>query len=54
MLDQEYGLMKRMRSAVNVYRTLDRMRNMNGAEIHRLTNAERVLIRRLREGGYLG
>lgn len=52
IFDQDAKTIYSMRSAENIYRVLTRMRGLKGAEIHRLTDGERVLIRRLREGGY--
>lgn len=53
MMDQDYQTMVRMRASENVYRVLDRLKNMHGAEIHSLTDSERKLIKRLREQGYI-
>lgn len=53
VLDQDYGLMQRMNVLHNVYRTVQRVRGMRGAEIHRLTDGERSIIKWLRDDGML-
>lgn len=53
VLDQDCELMTKMRATSNVYRTLTRMRSLQGSQIHTLTDGERRLIRSLRERGYL-
>lgn len=50
--DQDAKTFYSMRSAENIYRVLGKMRNLKGADIHRLTDGERKLIKRLRDGGY--
>jgi hypothetical protein len=54
VLDQDAELMARMRSMRFVYRTLNQLRDAVGADIHRLSTNQRLLIRKLREDGYLG
>lgn len=53
VLDQDYGLMYRMRSLQNIYRTVSRLRNLKGKDIHSLTDSERRLLRGLRDLGLL-
>lgn len=52
--DQDYRQMRLMRAAENIYKVLDKLRNLQGAQIHSLTTAERKLIKSLRDGGYIG
>jgi hypothetical protein len=52
--DQDYKQIRLMRASENIYRVMDRMRNLQGAQIHSLTATERKLIKGLREGGYIG
>lgn len=53
MLDQDAGLMTRMRACDNVYRTLSRFRGLKGHAIHGLTAAERKVLRLLKDDGLL-
>ena len=53
MLDQDFVTFHRMRILDNIYRTITRMRNLRGAEIHNMTEQERRTVRLLRDGGYL-
>jgi hypothetical protein len=53
VFDQDYQLITRMRTFSNIYNTLDKMRNLKGNTIHQLTDGERRLIKRMREGGYI-
>lgn len=52
--DQDYRQMRLMRAAVNIYNVLERLRNLQGAQIHTLSISERRLIKSLRDGGYIG
>lgn len=45
LLDQDYVLMDRMSALSNVYRTVARLRNLKGEQIHSLTGGERAIIR---------
>ena len=47
--DQDAALMYRMGVLTGIYRTVSKVRNMQGDQIHRLTAGERRLIRRLRD-----
>ena len=53
MMDQDYGLMQRMNAVDNIYSTLARLQNMQGAQIHNLTDAERRLLGTLKDMGLL-
>jgi hypothetical protein len=53
VLDQDAGLMARMRACVNIYQAFTRLAGASGSQIHQLTDRERRIIRGLREGGYL-
>jgi len=53
VLDQDAELMRTVRVARNIYSVVDKLGNMRGAQIHRLTTGERRLIRWLRDGGYV-
>ena len=49
VLDQDAGLMDRMAALSNVYNVVDRLRNLQGAQIHNLTTSERRVIKWLRD-----
>ena len=51
--DQDYNLMLSMSAALNIFRTVRKLNNSVGAQIHNLTDSERVIIRRLMEWGML-
>lgn len=51
MHDQDYALIYRMNTLNNVYNTAQRVANMKGAEIHKLTQSELRLIAFLRKEG---
>lgn len=53
LLDQEAGTMQRVRVALSIYKVLSRLRNMKGAEIHKLTDGERKIIGNLQRAGYI-
>jgi hypothetical protein len=53
MLDQDAGLMARMRASGNVYRALSHYRNAHGAEIHHLSLVERKILAGLKAEGLL-
>lgn len=53
VLDQDAGLMARMRACENVYRALSRFRGLKGHAIHGLTTAERKVLRLLKDDGLL-
>lgn len=53
VLDQDAGLMTKLRVCTNIYRTVTRLRSAKGADIHKLTDSERRVIRVLREMGIL-
>ena len=48
---QDYRKMRSMTMLSNVYDTVSYLRNLKGAEIHRLTNSQRRLIRWLMDEG---
>ena len=51
MYDQRYRTMQNMAVLSNVYETVSYMRNLHGEQIHRLTDAQRRLIRWLIDQG---
>jgi hypothetical protein len=51
MLDQEWRLMRFMAILSNVYSTVERMRSLQGAEIHSLSGSERRLLQWLKDEG---
>jgi len=53
ILDQDFVLMTRMQSLSNIYNVVMRLRSLQGADIHKLTTAERRMIKSLREMGVL-
>lgn len=53
LLDQDHVLLSRMTAALNVYNTLEQVRNSHGAEIHRLTSGQRTLIKYLMDEGLM-
>ena len=53
ILDQDAEIMNRSRVLQSVYKTVNRLRNMKGAEIHKLTDGERRVIGNLKRAGYL-
>lgn len=53
ILDQDALTMARSRVLQSVYKTVSRLRNMKGAEIHKLTDGERKIIGGLKKAGYL-
>ena len=50
---QDFALLQRMSTLENVHRTVSKLRNMQGKQIHSLTVAERRLIRWLLDNGIL-
>ena len=53
MFDQDYRLVYRMTALSNIYDVVTRVRSLKGAEIHRLTDSERLILRRLMDYGIL-
>lgn len=53
VLDQEYQVMRRITAMLNIYDAVTRLRGMRGAQIHGLTDNERVIIRYLLDNGML-
>jgi hypothetical protein len=49
ILDQGWQLMNKMNVHSNIYNTVTRLRGMKGAEIHKLSDTERRLIKYLRD-----
>jgi len=49
ILDQDWQLLNKMNVHSNIYNTVARLRGMKGTEIHKLTDAERRLIKYLRD-----
>lgn len=49
MYDQDAGLVYRMGALMNIHRTVSRVRNLYGAQIHSMSDSERRMIRWLRE-----
>ena len=49
LLDQDAGMMQRIRVLLNVHRVYSRLRNMKGDEIHKLTNSDRRIIGALKK-----
>lgn len=47
LFDQDYQLMYRMSVLLNIHHTVTRVRSLKGKEIHRLTDAERKILRYL-------
>jgi hypothetical protein len=52
ILDQDGFLMRKITACRNVYGTLYRMKHLKGADIHKMTDNERKIVRSLMEGGY--
>lgn len=53
VLDQDAQTLRRAVIAGNVHRTLARMRGMEGAQIHNLSDSERKIIRALLDEGLI-
>jgi hypothetical protein len=49
--DQDYATLRTMRALGNVHGLITRIIGMKGAEIHRLTESDRRLVRYLRDEG---
>lgn len=52
--DQEYSLMTRMSSALNISEAVVKFRSRKGKEIHNAGLGERRIIRWLKENGFYG
>ena len=53
LLDQDYGLITRMRGLGNIYQTVERSKGLYGKEIHSLTTNERRIIKWLLDEGLM-
>lgn len=53
LLDQDYELWVKMKTLENVWRTISRLRNLKGEQIHSLSESERKLIAYLLREGIL-
>ena len=51
IFEQEYKLIKQMAKLNNIYQAVNRMRNLRGEAIHRLTTQERQIIKYLIDSG---
>jgi len=52
-MDQDYGLLTRMTVLANVYGAYAHYRNSIGAQIHSLSEAERRILRNLKDSGLI-
>lgn len=53
MYEQDYGLISRMRTLDNIYRTVARVKEMKGNQIHNLTGGERRILKSLLDKGIM-
>lgn len=53
VLDQDYFQLLRMSFLANVRAVLSKLGNMQGSQIHNLTEAERMILKALRDMGFL-
>lgn len=52
-LEQDYALMKRMNTALNIYRVVQKWNRLEGKAIHSLTDHERKVLGALRDMGIM-
>jgi len=53
LYDQDYKLMHRMNAFTNVYNAVQKIKSLKGAQIHTLTDGERMILRYLMDNRIL-